>query len=221
MRRSARRALGWLVGEAARIWIRTLRLTFELDPVLAAENARPWVLAFWHGQQLALLRYQRRRRTVALVSLSLDGELQAAALPRVGLSIARGSSSRGGASGLRAVVRRLRLGDDAAFAVDGPRGPRCTVHSDGALTAARLAGGVVVPFAAASARAWTLRSWDRFELPRPFSRVAVVLGAPLEPSTTPRAALGHAIGQASLAARRALAGGEGRLDVPTRKGVPA
>jgi lysophospholipid acyltransferase (LPLAT)-like uncharacterized protein len=211
--------LGWLVGEAARLWLRTLRLSFEVDPALAAASARPWVLAFWHGQQLALLRYRRRRRTVALVSLSLDGELQAAALPRVGLAIARGSSSRGGASGLRAIVRALRLGDDAAFAVDGPRGPRCIVHSDGALTAARLAGGVVVPFAAAPAHAWKLRSWDRFELPRPFSRVAVVLGAPLEPATTSRAALGQALAEASLAARRAFAGVDPRLDVPTMKGT--
>lgn len=204
-----RRALGLLVGLVARGWLASLRLTLLVDPALAHAEARSWSLAFWHGQQFALLRWPRRRPTVALVSLSHDGELLTRALRLVGLLVERGSSSRGGASGLKAVVRRLRQGIDAAFAVDGPRGPAGAVRSEaggvGAALAARLAGGVVVPMGAACASRWVFtRAWDRFELPRPFSRVAVVLGAPIEPSCASPEALGDAIDQARAAALCAL-----------------
>ncbi len=208
-----RRALGVLLGLTARAWLATLRLTLVLDPALdaAAIAARPWSLAFWHGQQFALLRWRRRRATVALVSLSRDGEIQASALPRVGMAIERGSSSRGGVSGLKAVVRRLRReGLDAAFAVDGPKGPRGVVRSMsgsvGAALAARLAGGVVVPMASACSRARVLaRTWDRFELPLPFSRVVVVLGPPIEPERATPEHLAAAIDDARAAALDALA----------------
>ena len=208
-----RRALGVLLGLTARAWLATLRLTLLLDPALdaTANAARPWSLVFWHGQQFALLRWQRRRLTVALVSLSRDGEIQAAALPRVGMAIERGSSSRGGVSGLKAIVRRLRReGLDAAFAVDGPKGPRGVVRSEsgsvGAALAARLAGGVVVPMASACGRLRVLaRTWDRFELPLPFSRVVVVLGAPLAPEHATPDRLAAAINAARAAAIDALA----------------
>jgi lysophospholipid acyltransferase (LPLAT)-like uncharacterized protein len=205
-----RRALGILIGITARAWLATLRLTLILDPALDATTTRPWSLAFWHGQQFALLRWRRRRATVALVSLSRDGEIQASALPRVGMAIERGSSSRGGASGLKAVVRRLRReGLDAAFAVDGPKGPRGVVRSEsgsvGAALAARLAGGVVVPMASACGRLRVLaRTWDRFELPLPFSRVVVVLGAPIEPAQTTPERLAAAIDAARAVALTTL-----------------
>ncbi len=204
------RALGVLIGLTARLWLATLRFTLLLDPSLDATSPRPWSLAFWHGQQFAILRWPRRRATVALVSLSRDGEIQASALPCVGLVIERGSSSRGGASGLKAIVRRLRRGGlDAAFAVDGPKGPRGVVRSEsgmvGAALAARLAGGLVVPLASACSRPRVLaRTWDRFELPLPFSRVVVALGAPLEPAEATPARLGAAIDHARAAALAAI-----------------
>lgn len=205
-----RRALGVLLGLTARAWLATLRLTLLLDPSLDATTTRPWSLAFWHGQQFAILRWRRRRATVALVSLSRDGEIQAAALPRVGMRIERGSSSRGGAAGLKAIVRRLRQGLDAAFAVDGPKGPCGVVRSEsgavGAALAARLSGGVVVPMASACSNAHVLaRAWDRFELPLPFSRVVVVLGAPIEPDQATPTRLAAAIDAARAAATAALA----------------
>src|SRR5512141_857935 len=97
-----RRALGLLLGLLVRAWLATLRLTFIVDPALAAARPRPFALAFWHGQQFALLRWARFQRIVALVSRSRDGELVAAALSRLGIASARGSSSRGGAAGLKA-----------------------------------------------------------------------------------------------------------------------
>jgi lysophospholipid acyltransferase (LPLAT)-like uncharacterized protein len=172
-----------VLGAVARLWLRTLRVTVELDPALEAREAdeAPWVLAFHHGKQWALLAWQRRKPTAALVSLSDDGVLFGAALARLGLRIVRGSTSRGGARALFVLSRLLRDGEhDVAVAVDGPRGPR-GVAKPGALALARLAKNArVVPMGSAVASGRALRSWDRFELAWPFSRVAVVLGAPLD-----------------------------------------
>jgi lysophospholipid acyltransferase (LPLAT)-like uncharacterized protein len=200
----ARSLLGMLAGLLARVYLFTLRVRIVVDPGLDLADPRPWVLAFFHGEQFPLLAWPRRRRTVALVSLSRDGQLQAAALRQLGLAVVRGSSSRGGARGLAAVLRRLRAGDDAAFAVDGPRGP---LHeaAPGARLAALRAGGVLVPMGSASRSGKTFhRAWDRYRLPYPFTRVTVHLGPPLEPARTSDRELGQAIARASALASREL-----------------
>jgi hypothetical protein len=171
------------MGIVARVWLATLRVRVIVDPRLDAADDRPWVLAFFHGTQWPLLAWRRRRKTVVLVSLSRDGQMQAKALALQGLRVVRGSSSRGGVRGLAALVRRMkRERADAAFAVDGPRGPY-GVAKPGALAAARAVGGVLVPMGSAMERGMVLdRAWDRFALAWPFSRVTVRLGAPIEPS---------------------------------------
>jgi lysophospholipid acyltransferase (LPLAT)-like uncharacterized protein len=185
VKRLARAFLGILLGLFVRIYLLSLRVSVELDPELDPNDARAWVLCFWHGDQLPLLRWKRRRPTVALVSHSSDGQMQAVALRLQGLLVERGSSSRGGSRGLRAIVRHLRAGHDAAFAVDGPRGPRFSV-APGAGTAARLAEGLIVPMGSAASRSVSLeRAWDRFLIPLPFSRVAVRLGPPLAADASP------------------------------------
>jgi lysophospholipid acyltransferase (LPLAT)-like uncharacterized protein len=195
--------LGVLLGLVARVWLMTLRVRVVADPALQAAADVPWVLAFFHGTQWPLLAWKRRRRTVVLVSLSLDGAMQARALSLQGLTVVRGSSSRGGARGLAALVRVMRGGADAAFAVDGPRGPYGVVKP-GALAAARAVGGVVVPMGGSVARGIVLRrAWDRFLIAWPFSCVAVVLGAPLAPDSSP-AAIEAAIRSANEVAARVL-----------------
>jgi lysophospholipid acyltransferase (LPLAT)-like uncharacterized protein len=197
--RGLRSALGFLLGAFVRIYLTTLRVTVRADPALDRNDVRPWVLCFWHGDQLPLLCFCRRRPTVALVSHSPDGQMQACALRMQGLLVERGSSSRGGARGLVAIVRRLSRGEDAAFALDGPRGPRFTVLP-GARAAARLSSGVLIPMGSAAPRGITLeRAWDHFRIPFPFSRVAVRLGAPLSPSVSD-AELGCAVEHASALA---------------------
>jgi lysophospholipid acyltransferase (LPLAT)-like uncharacterized protein len=191
-----RSALGVLLGIVVRLYLTTLRVTVRADPALDPSGERPWILCFWHGDQLPLLRFRRRRPTVALVSHSADGQMQARALALQGLLVERGSSSRGGARGLVAVVRRLTRGQDAAFALDGPKGPRFTVRP-GARAAARLSSGVLVPMGSAAPRGITLeRTWDRFRIPLPFSKVAVRLGPPL-PATVSDVELGDAVTRAS------------------------
>jgi lysophospholipid acyltransferase (LPLAT)-like uncharacterized protein len=201
---------GVLLGLLARAWLFTIRVRVEVDAALDAPDAgcAPWVLSFWHGTQWPLLAWRRRRRTVVMVSWSKDGAMQARALARLGLEIVRGSSSRGGARGLAALVRALRLGGrDAAFAVDGPRGPRGKAKP-GVVMAARAAGAVLVPIGAAMARGFVFRrAWDRFELAWPFSRVVVRLGGPVDPSHPDALALLEAaIDGANAAARTALDG---------------
>jgi lysophospholipid acyltransferase (LPLAT)-like uncharacterized protein len=176
-----RALLGLLLGLIARVWLRTLRVELQVHPELEAVTDRPWVLAFFHGKQWPLLAWRRRRPTLVMVSFSSDGELQSRALSFLGFSVVRGSSSRGGARGLAALVRGLRGGtSDAAFAVDGPRGPY-GVPKPGVFLAARRAKAVIVPMGSAIVGAKTFaRAWDRFALAWPFARVSVVLGAPLE-----------------------------------------
>jgi lysophospholipid acyltransferase (LPLAT)-like uncharacterized protein len=195
-RQALRSALGLVLGIFVRLYLTTLRVTVRADAALDRRDGRPWVLCFWHGDQLPLLCYRRRRPTVALVSHSDDGQMQALALRVQGLLVERGSSSRGGARGLVAIVRRLARGEDAAFALDGPKGPRFTVLP-GAGAAARLSSGVLVPMGSAAPRGVTLEgAWDRFRIPLPFSRVAVRLGSPLAASASD-VAIGEAVARAS------------------------
>lgn len=180
MKRALKRALVYVSIPLVRLWLWTLRVRIVVAPELAerAEDGTPWVLSFFHGSQFALLRWPRRRPTAVLVSHSDDGTLQAMFLGALGFRIVRGSTSRGGATGLRALVRFARGGGDLAFAVDGPRGPRGEVQG-GVLAASRLGGGLIVPMGSAASRKTILsRAWDKFEIPWPFARVCVVLGAP-------------------------------------------
>ena len=221
--------LGILVGLVARLWLATLRLRVVVDPSLELTGAlaRPWVLAFFHGTQWPLLAWRRRRRTVVLVSLSRDGSMQARALALQGLLVVRGSSSRGGARGLAALVRVMRSAPcDAAFAVDGPKGPYGVVKP-GALAASRATDALVVPMGSAMAHGLVLRgAWDRFAIAWPFTRVVVTLGAPMDPNAPnalagegAREALERAITRenvraAELLPRKACASGTAREGLP-------
>jgi lysophospholipid acyltransferase (LPLAT)-like uncharacterized protein len=196
--------IGLVLGLIARLWLMTLRLEVHVDEALEVDDARPWVLSFFHGTQFALLAWPRRRRTAVMVSHSQDGQIQASALRMNGLQIVRGSSSRGGARGLAGLVRLLKRGSDCAFAVDGPRGPYGIAKS-GALCAAQRVGGLLVPMGSAALCARVFeKAWDKFTLPQPFSRVIVTLGAPLDPKSATSETLANAIHQANDRARAQL-----------------
>lgn len=195
---AARLVLGWLLGCLVRAWVGTLRL--ELRGTLPSG---PCVLAFWHGEQLPLLKLPRTKRTHLLVSHSRDGQLQCGVMRALGFRVHRGSSSRGGSEGLRRLVRQLKnrteADSDVALAVDGPRGPLHEAKA-GAVLAAQLAGAALVPLGASARRSVRLGTWDQFMLPLPFSRVTLVVGEAVPTAERSARALTAAINACSRAA---------------------
>ena len=137
----------------------------------------PVIFTFWHSRILPLSHLHRRQGVVVLVSRHRDGEYIARLVERRGFGLARGSSTRGGAQGLRELIRALREGRDIAVTPDGPRGPE-RVFKPGALAAAQAAGAPVIPVAVDASRAWWVNSWDRFMIPQPFARMGVRYGQP-------------------------------------------
>ncbi len=141
------------------------------------------ILALWHGRIFAGLHYFRRRQVVVITSRNFDGEWIARILHRFGFDTARGSTSRGGARALVQLRQDLREGRPAAFTVDGPRGPAC-VAQPGAVWLAGATGNPLLPFHIEADRFWTMKSWDRTQIPKPFSRVALAIGPPMTVSGT-------------------------------------
>lgn len=136
------------------------------------------VYAFWHCKQAFLLYAYRGRKLSILVSMSKDGEYIARVIKRAGMTTVRGSSSRGGMKALLGLIAKTREGYSPVFTPDGPRGPAKTVQQ-GVIYLAKKTGLPVVPVSCATSRQIVFKSWDRFELPLPFSRTSVVEGEPL------------------------------------------
>jgi lysophospholipid acyltransferase (LPLAT)-like uncharacterized protein len=142
------------------------------------------IYAMWHGRMWLLASRFPRRGVGVLVSLSEDGEVIARILARLRLVPVRGSSSRGGDEALKALEKWVTDGRSAAITPDGPRGPRHVAHM-GAVALAARTGKPIVPLGAAAHPAWTLKSWDKFQVPKPGSRAVIAVG---EPFYVPRSA---------------------------------
>ena len=147
------------------------------DAIVA--SGRQPVMAFWHGRILPATYYFRRRGIVVITSENFDGEWIARIIERFGFGTARGSTSRGGLKAMLQLVRDMEQGRPAGFTVDGPRGP-ARVAQPGAIWLAHRTGNPVLPFHLEASSHWTMRSWDRTQIPKPFSVVALVVGEPLE-----------------------------------------
>jgi lysophospholipid acyltransferase (LPLAT)-like uncharacterized protein len=137
----------------------------------------PVVYTLWHGELLPMLWAHRREGIVVLISTHADGEIIARIAESLGYGTARGSTSRGATRALVELSRAIESGRNVAVTPDGPRGPR-HAFAPGALVVAQRTGAPVVCARAQASRAWHLRSWDRFVIPKPFSRVTVRYGAP-------------------------------------------
>ena len=161
-----------------RLWCRSLRYTETNRATINVytDQGRPVVLSLWHDELFPLSYLKRSLPVIALVSQSDDGDLLAGVLERMGLETARGSSSRGGVRALLAAARRIREGGMCGcVTVDGPRGPRHEVK-EGVIFLAVKADAPIVPVRLFMERRKLFQSWDRFQLPLPFSRVAMVCG---------------------------------------------
>jgi lysophospholipid acyltransferase (LPLAT)-like uncharacterized protein len=144
----------------------------------AREHHPAVIFAFWHGRLLVLSFTHRGRAIQVLASEHADGEMMGQTIRRLGFGHVRGSSTRGGARAIRRLVGKLEEGLDLGITVDGPKGPRFVVKP-GPLEIAKLSGAAIVPITASSLRHWTFRSWDAFEVPKPFSVVSVRYGEPV------------------------------------------
>jgi lysophospholipid acyltransferase (LPLAT)-like uncharacterized protein len=150
-----------------------------LDHLAFDGNGRRPILAFWHGRVLSATYFFRGRGIVVMISENFDGEWIARIIERFGFRTSRGSSSRGGRRALLQLKRDMEQGHPSGFAVDGPRGPARHAQP-GAVWLAKLTGNPVVPFHIEASSCWTLNSWDRTQIPRPFSTVAVAVGPPID-----------------------------------------
>jgi lysophospholipid acyltransferase (LPLAT)-like uncharacterized protein len=142
-------------------------------------SGRQPILAFWHGRILPATYYFRRRGIVVITSENFDGEWIAGIIGRFGYRTARGSTSRGARRALHQLTRDMAAGRPAGFTVDGPRGP-ARVAQPGAVWLAKATGNPVVPFHLEASRHWTLGSWDRTQIPKPFATVAIAMGEPID-----------------------------------------
>jgi lysophospholipid acyltransferase (LPLAT)-like uncharacterized protein len=133
------------------------------------------IFTLWHGELLPLLWHHRGENVAILISEHRDGEIIARIAESLGYATVRGSTSKGGGRALIALMRAIDEGRDAAVTPDGPRGP-AHVFAPGAAIAAQRTGALLVPIRAAASRAWRLKSWDRFVIPKPFARVQVTYG---------------------------------------------
>ncbi len=143
----------------------------------ARVGGRPFVFAFWHGQILPMLWHHRGGGQSVLISSHRDGEIIARIAEGLGYHTIRGSSSRGAGRALLSLVRELERGAEVAVTPDGPRGP-ARRFAPGALIAAHRAGVPIVALGARASRAWRLRSWDGFMIPKPFARVTITYAEP-------------------------------------------
>jgi lysophospholipid acyltransferase (LPLAT)-like uncharacterized protein len=175
------RMASWLGAQAVRAWMRTMHFEYRalgpnLDPRQPGMTSR-YIYAFWHENMLVPLYQYAQPNIRVLISQHADGELIAELAHHLGFGLVRGSSTRGG---IEAVRQMLRLAQDAHLAVtpDGPRGPRRQVQM-GLLYLAARTGLPIVPFGIGHRRAWRMKSWDRFAVPRLFSFTTCVTPEPI------------------------------------------
>ncbi|MDE3162547.1 MAG: lysophospholipid acyltransferase family protein [Acidobacteriota bacterium] len=160
------------------VWLMGLTWRFEViaedgvTPVVYGQKPGPEIYCFWHQCVLPCTVYFRHSRAVILISRSFDGELITRILRRFGYDAVRGSSSRGGQEGLMGLRRILESGRTAIFTADGPRGPIYRTKM-GPIKLAQLSGAPIGVFHLEPERAWALHSWDRFLIPKPFTRICV------------------------------------------------
>jgi lysophospholipid acyltransferase (LPLAT)-like uncharacterized protein len=140
-------------------------------------GGRQPIMAFWHGRILPATVYFKRRGIVVMTSENFDGEWIAGIIERFGYRPARGSTSRGGARALVQMKHDMAAGKPTGFTIDGPRGP-ARVAQPGAVWLSKATGNPVLPFHLEANRHWTVNSWDLTQIPKPFSTVALVVGAP-------------------------------------------
>lgn len=145
----------------------------------ASRDANLPIYSFWHNRIFLGTYFFRKRQIVVMTSQSFDGEYIARFIQRFGYGTARGSSTRGAVGAMIEMVRLMRAGRATAFTVDGPRGPRYEAKM-GPIVLAKKTGHPVLPFTISVKSFWEIRStWDRTQIPKPFTRARVIIAPPI------------------------------------------
>jgi lysophospholipid acyltransferase (LPLAT)-like uncharacterized protein len=184
----------WLIAFGFRllqVWARTLRYEMDDRAIVVGKPVKEnYIAALWHNRLLlisfVLKKFVPQRPGAGLISASRDGDLVADLTQRFGFHVVRGSSSRMGASAILELSNVLASGRDILITPDGPRGPAYEL-GPGIIFLAQKTGAAVVPVNMEYSSCWRVKSWDRFILPRPFSKVRVIFGVPhrVRSTTTP------------------------------------
>lgn len=169
--------LGYLMVRLIGSTIRFEKTGWENFEAIKAAGKIP-IYSFWHDRIIAGTYFFRKQGIIVLSSSSFDSEYTARCIQRLGFGIVKGSSSRGGAQALVKMIRMMKSGFEMAFTIDGPRGPRYKAKS-GPIILAKKTGNPLMPFVLECEDYWTLKSWDRLQIPKPFTRANLIIGEPI------------------------------------------
>lgn len=159
----------------------TMRMKFVnkeyMDDLI--RKRKPFIFTFWHNRLIMMVYGYHGKGVKVLISSHRDGLMTSNTLKYFGIGSIQGSSTRGGAQGLRGVIRAAREASDLGFTPDGPKGPACKVKP-GVVQAARLTALPILPVSFGCARKHILKSWDRMQIPKLFTRGVFIYGKPIE-----------------------------------------
>jgi lysophospholipid acyltransferase (LPLAT)-like uncharacterized protein len=162
-----------------KLYLRTLKIRFYEHPDIKKLHPDKRLYGFWHGRQFLLIPVFGYTRSVIMVDISWAGEILSYILKRFGFSVARGSSKRKSVQALLTMKKKMEEGCPGAIALDGPTGP-FQKAKPGLLFLAAKMNLPVVPLTVSCSRGWVLKStWDRYIVPRPFTRCMITMGKPL------------------------------------------
>lgn len=176
-----------IIAQLIYYFIRLLNLTYRYEfvglenkkKVLALHPQKTYTYALWHQNLIGAIFSHIGEHFTMVISESKDGELVAVTCEKFGHKPARGSSTRGGKKALIEIVKTMKKGFPGALTVDGPKGPAHVVKP-GVIEIARLCHCAILPLSPYAQKSWVIKkSWDQFRIPKPFSKIVVVIGEPI------------------------------------------
>ncbi len=174
------RTAGFVFASMIRVIGKTLRFEItgqEAFDAVERKGLQP-IHVFWHDRIVSGTYYFRNRKILVLSSSSFDSEYTARCIQRFGFGVIKGSSTRGGTQALVGMIRGMRAGYATAFTLDGPKGPRYVAKS-GPVLLAKKSECPMVPFVLEPNSFWTINSWDKLQIPKPFTKVQIFVGDPI------------------------------------------
>lgn len=174
------RIVPFLVANIMRVWFASCKATVHNQEFFNTREAegRPFVASFWHHCLVYILYYQRKSSGTAMVSASKDGDYIAGLANQLGFATARGSKNKNGMKALKDILKAVKSGNNAAIVADGSQGP-ALVAQPGALFVSSRTGKPVIPIAWSASKYFTISSWDRTIIPKPFSNIHYYYGEPI------------------------------------------